>query len=981
MDHLFPYPKMGHSWLEILEDPLTRKLLGHEAALAEAVPFISGVESRLKFLLQDPLRHLSFSKIGYTALEAFLQANCTGPPLEFDSVPVILPEAYRGNAIELKQEMFKSLSVNGLDVYPLAPRIELFWLAKCTMDNAVLAEEGFNGRRARFRVNSWHQRLLSEPSDTLRGIIEGDAAVLETQLYSRLVHGGAAAQEHMIEFLIERAEMKTYYGDDKGARADLLEAAKLREFDFALTGALGKKTKYQEKDTSQLVVLAKSRDVEPEPYSSRKSSRADPESRKSSFANRSISSASGRPATPHSPLHLAQPPRSVHDPISPIHKAVQPENIPLNDDTLLESIQFSTEEAANIDPTAQVVTDHSTLPPSLAFADPADQPQLYPMDSIILLGIASSITDTQASSGLAREETLPYATRVLDCGSSNWSVYSQALLVRSRIEGFRSRTAERGLLQLQALVDQVIAETTEASPIARTDGTADTKTSTPSTFLPKPTQEVGATVAERLRFIHQIQPPFRWELEAELASRWTSMGGLKTALEIYERLQMHAEIALCLAATGREGEAVAHIKRLIFSNPDQPNQDGDVVALVKPLPAESPRLLCILGDIQQEPKYYVLAWTVSEQRYARAQRSLGKFYLKKRDLPAATEAYTAALRISRQDLATWFSLGCVYLELEEWQSAVEAFTKVVSLEDKDAQGWSNLAVALLRLPAPVPSPAVESPLSNGLETIDETPAGIDLPADPLKHVREALRALSRASQIQRDDARIWDNYLTVAASIPPDSDRPERSTPWQEVAQAMSQVIRLRHKKEGESCVDLRILEALIDYVTGTLNYPTGHESTATDNGDHGPLHTTHEARLPFLVRALTTLIDTQITPLATSSPQLFLLISKVALWRHRPADALASIEKAWRATSNLPNGTSRDVVESTQTLVKAYQELGPMERERTGGQVEKGWKFKARSCIRSSITRLKAMNEEESVAVKSLESLMASLKVDKQES
>jgi len=994
---------MGNSWLEILEDPLTRKLLGHDATMAEKVPFVSGVTSRLKFLLQDPEKHLPFAKIGYTALEAFLQANCTGPPLEFDSVPVILPKLYHDEVPKLKEEMLKSLSVDGIDVYPLTPRIELFWLAKCMMDNATLAEEGFNGRRARFRVNFWHQKLLSEPSDTLRDLIYRDTDVLDSQMLSRLAYAGAAAEEHMVEYLVERANVKIYYGDNVHAREDLLRAAKLRNFEFALTGALGKRTKFQEKETSQLVVLAKSRDQEPEPYHSRKSSHAEPRSRNSSIAGSSSRTLSLRPLTPGSPnLDMGQMFSSVNDVLSKDH-ATQPENVPLKDDTLLENIQFNSGPPRSTDAATEIVTEQSHLPLALAYMDPADQPQLFPMDSIILLVIASSISNTQASDGLTREETLPYASRVLEGGSSNWSVYSQALLVRSRIESFKSRTTERGLLQLQALVDQVIAETTGAGTTARTDGEADTsKADGPTTFLPQPTEEQGASVAERLQYVHQIHPAFRWELEAELAARWTQMGGLKTALDIYERLQMHAEVALCLAATDQEAEAVSLLKKLLFVDPNQDMQDGDTVSLNQPLPSETPRLLCILGEIQDEPKYYNLAWTVSNSRYARAQRSLGKFYLKRRDMEGAMRAFVSALKITRQDLATWFSLGCVQLELEDWQGAVESFTRVVQLEDKDAQGWSNLAVALLKLPPPVQSPATQEHQheATSLETIEESAATDEehtneAEVDPLQHTREALRALRRAAQLKRDDARIWDNYLTVAASIPPDPDHPDRSTPWQEVLHAMSQVITLRHKKEGESCIDLKILEALVDHVTGGWNYPTSDDDTisrdagspsesSSDQQQSAPTNEqdTNEPqsaapvapRIPFLVRALTTLTDGQIAPLATSNSQLFLLLSRIALWRHRPAESLALIEKAWRATTNAPTPDPKALVEATGVLVNGYRTLGPMERERTGGAVEKGWKFKSRSAIRSVMGKAKGVWDE-TEEYERLQGLMEELK------
>ncbi|KAJ9661155.1 hypothetical protein H2198_002099 [Neophaeococcomyces mojaviensis] len=1001
---------MGNSWLEILEDPLTRKLLGHDAQMAEKVPFISGVQSRLKFLLQDPLKHLSFAKIGYTALEAFLQANCTGPPLEFDTVSVIFPEAYLGEVPQIKQEMIKSLSIDGIDIYSLAPHIELFWLAKAMMDNALLAEEGFNGRRARFRVNFWHQKLLSEMSDTLKSIIHHDADVLDSQMTSRLTHGGAAAQEHMVEFLVERANMRAFYGDGSLAREDLLRAAKLRNFEFALTGAMGKRTKFQEKDVSQLVVMAKSQDVEPEPYSSRKSSRADQGSRKSSFAEKNSRSMQLRPMTPSS-VHVGHDSFSgMMEHQSPKTQATQPENIPLNHDTLLEDIQFKPKSSASVDPTTNIITDQSHLPITLAFMDPAEQPLLFPMDSIILLTVASSITNTQASDGLTREETLPYATRVLEGGSSNWSVYTQALLVRSRIEAYQSKTAERGLLQLQALVDQVIAETTGKQVATLKDGEADANNSaTPSTFLPRPTQEESATVAERLRFIHQISPPYRWELEAELAARWTAMGGLRSALEIYERLQMHAEVALCLAATDNAAEATSLLKKLLFVNPDQDMKDGDTVRLQEPQPADTPRLLCILGDLQQEPKFYTLAWTLSSNRYARAQRSLGTFYLKKRDPEAAVQAYFKALQIARQDLNTWFSLGCVQLELEDWRGAIDSFTRVVQLEDRDAQGWSNLAVALLRLPAPVSSPSTEKYEPSGLETIEESTGGEKV-VDPLQHTREALRALRRAANLQRDDARIWDNYLTVAASIPPDPEHPERSTPWQEVIHAMSYIVTLRHKKEGESCVDLKILEALIDHVTNTWDYPMAEEDAqdeagtnistrtqaqtsekqipvdnAQDNNnttisDHPSTSDSHPPppsapRVPFLIRATLRLIDTQIAPLATSSPRLFLLLSRVALWRHRPAESLSYIEKYWRATTTTSvNKNPADIIEATKTLVNGYQTLGPMERERTGGIVEKGWKFKSRTAIRSAMSKAKGVWDDKPEYTE-LEALMGELK------
>ena len=1034
MEHLFPYPKMGTSFLEILHDQLTRKVLGFDAVNAEKVPFISGVSSRLNFLLNDPTKHLPFLKIGYTSLEAFLQANCTGPPLDFNPQDSIFAPAYNDERSVLIQELLRGLSVDGSAVYPLTPHIELFWLAKLIMSNPVLAEAGFNGRRARFRVNCWHQKLLSEKSDTLHNAIYQDADILEQQLGSRLAFGGAAAEEHFVELLVERAQIRIFYGDDDTARDDLALASKTRHFYFALTGALGKRTKFQVNDLSQLVVLAKSRDHEPEPYSSRKSSRAEGmDSRKGSRSelrplSRSGSTFSDQHKSPELShfIHSPTSPKAEHH-ISPLAAApLQPTSVPLNDDTLLEHIKFK--EASPFEPDMTHVSEESALPPRLAELDPSSQPLLFPMDSIILLATASSIQNTSPADGLTREETVPYAIRVLEGGSSNWQVYTQALLIRSRIEGYKSRTVERGLLQLQALVDQVIAETSSSqSQPASSETTNAESDAGPTTFLPRPRSvSESASVADRLKYIYQLSPPLRWELEAELAARWTSLGGLKTALEIYERLKMNAELALCLAATDQEAEAEKLLRSLIFVDSAD---GGEKLKTQEDQPADAPRLLCILGDITSSPLYYDLAWQVSNQTYPRAQRSLGRHYIKSHDYPAAAEAYTLALERGKLDHATWFALGCVQMEISDWEAAAESFTRCVILDEHDAESWSNLAVTLIRLPEPeqevIPGASEEA-------VADDTPSaspGTTTPKepvvvkDPYKHKREALRALRRAATLKRDDARIWDNYLTVAASIPP-----SEGTPWNDVMQAMQRVIELRGKREGEGCVDLRILEVLVNYVTGEFEFPDGSEGgeegnagssehvalqdipeqDAEDNAlgptDHPPAleagtrtlsptttaepddssntglnpATTRPKRLHPHIRAFLQLIDTHITPLATSSPHLYHLLATISLWRHRPLQSLSYTEKAWRAATSRPEAyaTQRSweqVVRETRVLVEAYEELGGRERERTGGQVETNWRFKGRSAVRGVLGRGR---EAEWEGVEGLLDLLEGLKV-----
>ena len=597
------------------------------------------------------------------------------------------------------------------------------------------------------------------------------------------------------------------------------------------------------------------------------------------------------------------------------------------------------------------------------------------MDSIILLATASSISATSPSDGLTREETAPYADRVLEGGSSNWQVYTQALLVRSRIESYRSRTAERGLLQLQALVDQVIAETSSSTP-SKPNAESGPRSKGTSTFLPKPKSSESASPAERLKYIYQLSPPLRWELEAELAARWVSLGGLKTALEIYERLNMHAEVALCLAETDQEAEAIRTLRRILFEPASSVRESDESVAHtgvpLASLPADAPRLLCILGDLEDRPEHYEQAWTVSKGRFSRAQRSLGKYFVRRKKFSDAVEAYEKSLEINRLNASTWFALGCAQLELEQWLGAVESFTRTVQLETEDAEAWTNLAAALLRAPVTDVDDVADKAVGEvGQDSImgsaaeegeamedQERDTDPDTKVNAYRNTRNALGALRRAAQLKRDDARIWDNYLTAAASLPPPW------TPWSDIILAQKRVIELRGRTFGEKAVDEKILTVLVGYVTSEFSYPTIEPETEPAAQNRGKDVGTEATMRPGTIpRELIDMMDKFVAPLITSSAELWLLVAKLACWRRRPLAALEANEKAWRAVTSQPGVYERDekdwnrVVRATERLVTAYELLGTQERERTGGRVVEGdWRFKARTAGRSVLGKGKSM-------------------------
>ncbi|KAJ5263587.1 hypothetical protein N7478_011192 [Penicillium angulare] len=896
-DQYDPVSLTSNNIVPIFELPLAKKILGHDASDSDSLSSVAKdelsytefVAEKARAVLQTPIADLTTEQtqsqlvhIGLAALFSFLQSNVTGPPLEFNSAETVLPTGLRGDVPTLRAvraKIIRDLSVDGEAAYKLTPNAELFSIAK-----ALLVDTNNEGsvvtKTARMRVNFLHQKMLSEVTSTLQDVIYNDLEELAKLDLNADAKGG---------FLMERAIVNTHHGFDAKARADLDQAAKVRNFEFALTGKLGKRTKFQDRDISQLVVLAKSADEN--------SKSADP---------------SG------------------------------PKKLDLNDDTLLEAISFADKKSTTVS---------QELSPALQSVDPNDQPILNPLDSAILLAMASAITNTAPENGLTREETAPYATRVLEGGSSNWQIYTEALLVRSRVEGYRSRTIERSVLQLQALVDQVIADT------ATDDSAAQQPTADPTTFLPRPEKSESAPAADRLQYIWIMNFSTRWSLEAELAKRWVELGGLRTALEIYERLHMWAEAALCYAATERELKAKSMVRRQLYeAKGDDENDENEMFEgpELTTLPGDAPRLFCILGDIDKDEKMYERAWDVSGQRYSRAQRSLARHYLSLTppELEKAECAYRKSLHINRLNHGSWFALGCVQLELQRWEEATDSFTRTVQLDDTDGEAWSNLAAAMLRSSAPEEGPDV--PINDSAEE----KAAVE--NDPYKRKREALAALQRAATLKHTDARIWDNVLTVAASIPPPN------TPFREVITAQKRVIELLGAKKGEKCIDLPIVASLVDFLSTAFEY-----NDLLIESDSGPV-----VRTGTLPGQILSLLDNNVVPLITHSFALWLVVSRAELFRNRPSRALEAHEKAWRATVTTSTqgafqmGDEKpwlEVVRATEKLVRdGYAKIGPMDREdqKVEGDAEpemvaSDWRFKARSAIRGILGKGKEFWED----------------------
>ena len=552
--------------------------------------------------------------VAVACLHAFLQANWTGPDLDVRPTDVLPPSEDQAAHLSddaLNQQAIVNLAHGGEPAYHLA-EVPFFLLAA----KRLLAQPFAHCQSAVWwSVRAWavHEHVLDEPAAPPQDLLP------RLQVASK--NFASSDPDLAGRVLLEEGLFNHLLQQDRAASELFVQAARATQLEFELTGALGKRTKFQQNDVTQLVLLAESRKRD---------------------ADAAAADDAGAAGT-----------STAQD------KPVLPETLELNDDTLLEHTQFTSSSPA--------------APGSrLAHIDPSSQPPLDPLDQAILLAMCLNIKNLSPAHGLTSEQMTPYVNRVI-AHAKNWSVHTMALLLRSRLEAHRTRTVERSTLQLQALVDQM------------------------------PTAD--SSVTERLLYIHDLALPSKWELQKELAHRYFSLGVVRSALEIFERLEMWEEVAKCWQSMEQPEKGIAIVRDLLAGRKleaDVALARGKAVAEARRQTMDAVReakLWALLGDLEPQNalEHYGRAWDVSKGTSGRAMRSLGGYYFARGDYPNAISCLRKAVAINPLLSRSWFILGCAYVREEQWEGAREAFTRCVSIDDEDGESWNNLASVYLRM--------------------------------------------------------------------------------------------------------------------------------------------------------------------------------------------------------------------------------------------------------------------------------------------
>ncbi|KAH9927341.1 uncharacterized protein B0H18DRAFT_1094527 [Fomitopsis serialis] len=721
--------------------------------------------------------------VAVACLHSFVQANWTGPDLDFQvSDPTEVGSLLHRKAVT-------ELAHGGEPAYHLADVPLFLRVAK------LLLELPYDHCPSVvwWRLRAWlvHQQVLDEPTAVPADLLSS----VEPLLQSFASHPDLAGR-----LILEQGLLEHHLGHDKSAADYFIRAARATQLEYELTGALGKRTKFNK-----------------------------PTDDDTTDTEQSKTTAAQTTGTTEQAGAVASLTTRI------------PETLALNDDTLLEQTEFTSSSAS--EPGSR-----------LAHLNPSSQPALHPLDQSILLALCLNVRNTSPSHGLTAEQMKPYVNRVIS-HPKNWS---------------------RSTLQLQALVDQM------------------------------PTAD--STVSERLLYFHSIPLPSKWEMEKELALRYLSLGVVKSALEIFERLEMWEEVVKCWQSMERRERGIAIVRDLLEGR----KAEADTVIAREKVSAQGRRqtldamreakLWCLLGDLEPENAldHYNKAWGISKDTSGRAMRSLGGYYFARADYPNSITCLRKAVAINPLLGRSWFILGCSY-----------SFTRCVTLDDEDGESWNNLASIYLRMGEAgkrIEMEDSEEVKTGDLVYSDETSKSI-----PFSNKMLAFRALKQGLKFAYDNWRMWSNYMIVAMDVG-----------------ELSEACRALGRIDGAESVDADVLDRLVDAVTRAPANPddavegsgSGGQAVLNPNEGHG------------LLRRVNDLFERTILP-RVSSPRIFRARARLLTWQGE-----TDVQK-WR-----------EAVGEVEEMVDVLRNFGP----RAEGFK---WKLQARSILRTFMGRTKDFEDE----------------------
>ncbi|KAM7354742.1 tetratricopeptide repeat protein 27 [Cochliomyia hominivorax] len=298
-----------------------------------------------------------------------------------------------------------------------------------------------------------------------------------------------------------------------------------------------------------------------------------------------------------------------------------PKLLLLDDDTRLERIRFIEQKDNEV----------MTLPSVL---------------QALVLTKVRQLKRSQPKDRLADEELEPYTQTLLYQEHGPLQVRQSALLLNCVQESQHRRTVERSWKQCEEAVKML----------------------TEHVYSVKDRFSYG--------FAAFLQPT--WQVKAQLCELLLSLGMIKTALDIYLKIQNWEQVIYCYTALELRHKAAEIIQQELDKKP-------------------TVLLYCLLGDATDNPDCYETAWKFSKHTSGKAKAYWGNYLFAHKRYEEAIPHYEKSVEINSLQEKIWLRLGYSAIMLEKWELAVHAYITYTHLEPLGFESWNNLAKALIKL--------------------------------------------------------------------------------------------------------------------------------------------------------------------------------------------------------------------------------------------------------------------------------------------
>uniref|UniRef100_A0A668AQW6 Tetratricopeptide repeat protein 27 n=1 Tax=Myripristis murdjan TaxID=586833 RepID=A0A668AQW6_9TELE len=252
----FSFPEVGSLLQSLLEgdfeavllSPQVLDLLAGDCACSDGEDIEAYLERQVLLYLSDDTKNdkVVAMVLAVTCLHMFVQSNWTGPPVSIH-IADLLPPALLSSFSQpqaLTEALHRSILIDGESVYSLVANPFLLLLARVILINCSSKMDSLQLLPWwTLRYINLHQQILEECSPQLLSLA-----------HSSMEKGLDTHRNLAIQFHLECVYTSLTYYEYQSAKLHIQRAKELSGLEMNMTGALGKRTRFQQNFLAQLIM-------------------------------------------------------------------------------------------------------------------------------------------------------------------------------------------------------------------------------------------------------------------------------------------------------------------------------------------------------------------------------------------------------------------------------------------------------------------------------------------------------------------------------------------------------------------------------------------------------------------------------------------------------------------------------------------------------------------------------------------------------